>query len=203
MVHGSWNCSYVFICFVILLTFGYTFMQGSSTGGNVTSSAEFNIYADPHAAHIVLTSGIPIKLFGLQATHRVITTPEFLEKLSSMNNQVGPQVSMMLSKGVKPYVEEFGLNGRPIHDACIIAYLLQPHLFHGVPARVSVVHNSGEEETIGATIINTYPKYTASTTDQSSTPLIWVCQTITVQPVLQLITDLLQSYRSPRLIISL
>ncbi len=197
------DCSHVFICFVIPLTFGDKFMQGSSSGGNVTPSAEFNMYADPHAAHIVLTSGIPIKLFGLQTTHHVITSPEFLEQLSSMNNQVGPQVSMMLSKGVKPYVEEFGLSGRPIHDACIIAYLLQPHLFEGVPARVSVVHNSGEEETIGATIINTYPKYTASTTDQSSTPLIWVCQTIAVQPVLQLISDLVQTYRSPRLISSI
>jgi purine nucleosidase len=171
-------------------------MGGSSCGGNVTAAAEFNMYADPHAAHVVLNSGIPIKMIGFHATQHVVTSQNFLDQLRSMNNMVGPEVSTMLSQGVKPYMDEFGLTGRPIHDACIIAYLLQPHLFHGEFAHVAVVYATGEEESLGATIINTYPKYTGSSTNPSTGTKVWVCQTIDVPPVLNLILDLLRTYRS-------
>ena len=39
--------------------------------GNTTPSAEFNIYVDPHAANIVLESGIPLTMMGLDVTHQV------------------------------------------------------------------------------------------------------------------------------------
>ena len=50
-------------------------MGGSRTHGNVTAAAEFNIYFDPEAAHAVFTSGIPIKMVGLNVTEQVIATP--------------------------------------------------------------------------------------------------------------------------------
>ncbi|MFN3285513.1 MAG: nucleoside hydrolase [bacterium] len=37
---------------------------GSGQGGNVTACAEYNFYADPEAAALVLDSGLPITLFG-------------------------------------------------------------------------------------------------------------------------------------------
>ena len=50
-------------------------MGGAITEGNVTPSAEFNIYVDPHAAHVVLNSGIKLTMISLDVTHQVITTP--------------------------------------------------------------------------------------------------------------------------------
>ena len=43
-------------------------MGGAITGGNITSTAEFNIWEDPEAAQIVFSSGIPIIMCGLDVT---------------------------------------------------------------------------------------------------------------------------------------
>ena len=40
-------------------------MGGSASEGNATATAEFNIWHDPEAAHIVFESGIPITMYGL------------------------------------------------------------------------------------------------------------------------------------------
>ena len=58
-------------------------MGGARGQGNITPSAEFNIYVDPHAAHVVFTAGIPTVLFTLDATHQVLTTPERFRTNSS------------------------------------------------------------------------------------------------------------------------
>jgi purine nucleosidase len=57
-------------------------------GGNITPQAEFNIYADPHAAHIVFHSGIPITLIPLDVTHKTMlytTQIDLLKKLRIPN----------------------------------------------------------------------------------------------------------------------
>ena len=54
-----------------------TLMGGSLTFGNVTPAAEFNIWCDPEAAHVVFTSGIPIRMIGLNVTRQVLATPDY------------------------------------------------------------------------------------------------------------------------------
>jgi len=49
--------------------------------GNVTPMAEFNIYVDPHAAHIVFHSGIPITLIPLDVTHKCLFKQEHVDRL--------------------------------------------------------------------------------------------------------------------------
>ncbi|HXK04261.1 MAG TPA: nucleoside hydrolase, partial [Verrucomicrobiae bacterium] len=49
-----------------------TLMGGSLSGGNVSPSAEFNIYVDPEAASIVFRSGVPITMVGLDVTRKAM-----------------------------------------------------------------------------------------------------------------------------------
>lgn len=109
-----------------------------SEGGNITASAEFNIYADPHAAQIVFASGLPIAALGLDVTHQVRTTPERmarLEKLTSPQARAAAQL-LRFSEGVERDLA--GRTGAPLHDPAVIAYLLAPELFESAPARIEV-----------------------------------------------------------------
>jgi purine nucleosidase len=55
--------------------------------GNITPSAEFNIFVDPQAADIVLNAGVPIVMLPLDVTHKLLTTPKRLEALASIGNR--------------------------------------------------------------------------------------------------------------------
>ena len=104
-------------------------MGGAVTHGNVTAAAEFNIYVDPHAAQVVFASGIPIKLITLDTTHQVLTTPEHLKSFRELNTPVGDAAADLLAHYGTPDIERYGMNGAPLHDPCVIAYLLNPQLF--------------------------------------------------------------------------
>ena len=65
--------------------------------GNITPSAEFNIYVDPHAAHVVLSAGIPTTLITLDVTHQVLTTPERLAAIRAIGNPVSTAAAGMLA----------------------------------------------------------------------------------------------------------
>ena len=47
--------------------------------GNVTTTAEFNIFVDPHAAQEVFQFGVPIQIAPLDVTHQVVLTGERLQ----------------------------------------------------------------------------------------------------------------------------
>ncbi len=106
--------------------------------GNITPTAEFNIYVDPEAADIVLQSGVPITMHPLDVTHRALTTPERLDRIAALGNASGAAVAAMLSFSEKFDMEKYGSRGGPLHDPCVIAYLLRPDLFRGRRINVSV-----------------------------------------------------------------
>ncbi len=106
--------------------------------GNITPAAEFNVFVDPEAADIVLRSDIPVTLLSLDVTHRVLTTPERLARIRALGNACGSAVAAMLSFSEKFDVEKYGSAGGPLHDPCVIAYVLQSDLFSGRAVNVSV-----------------------------------------------------------------
>ena len=69
---------------------------GFFEGGNVTPTAEFNIYVDPQAARLVFEAGIPITLIPLDCTHQALTTKARVEKFRVMPNKTGPAVAQLL-----------------------------------------------------------------------------------------------------------
>jgi hypothetical protein len=73
-------------------------MGGALGLGNVTPAAEFNFYVDPHAAAIVLQSGIPIALMGLHLTHQAICDEQHLQRLAALDTATGRAVHGMLTR---------------------------------------------------------------------------------------------------------
>ncbi len=129
-------------------------MGGATTHGNVTPSAEFNIYCDPHAAQIVMTSGVPIVMMGLDVTHQTIATPNRLAKLRQIGDSIGPLVATLLKDYSHHDIQHYGFEGPPLHDPCVIAYLVNPTLFETRRCFVEVEIHS--EVTIGRTIVDWY-----------------------------------------------
>jgi purine nucleosidase len=121
-------------------------------GGNATPAAEFNIHVDPHAAHVVFTSGCPLTLVPLDVTHQVITTPERMDRLRAIGRPVTDCVVRMLDFFNRYDMGRYGFPGAPLHDPCTIAYLLEPSLFSGKTVNVEIDIYS--PLTLGMTVID-------------------------------------------------
>jgi len=96
-------------------------------GGNITPLAEFNIYADPHAAHIVFHSGIPITLIPLDATHKCILTQQHVDQLLEIKSPI----SRFIHDSVEDYMRfsfERGQKGCALHDPLTLAAVIAPEL---------------------------------------------------------------------------
>jgi purine nucleosidase len=125
---------------------------GFFEGGNVTPAAEFNIYVDPHAADIVFQSGIPITLIPLDCTHKALTTNARVEKFRTMKNKSGPAIAEMMDFFERFDELKYGTDGGPLHDPCVIAWLLDPELFTSRFVNVAIEVES--ELTRGMTVID-------------------------------------------------
>ena len=125
---------------------------GWSEGGNITPTAEFNIYVDPHAARLVFQCGAPITLVPLDCTHQALSTRARVEPFRQMKNRTGPAVAEMLDFSERFDVEKYGSDGGPLHDPCVIAWLLQPELFTGKDVNVEIECES--ELTMGQTVVD-------------------------------------------------
>ena len=123
---------------------------GLFEGGNVTPAAEFNIYVDPHAADIVLRAGIPTVVSPLDCTHQALTTARRVEAFRKLGTRPGTAVAELLEFFERYDEHKYGTDGGPLHDPCVVAYLLRPDLFSGRHINVSVETTS--ELTMGMTV---------------------------------------------------
>lgn len=118
--------------------------------GNITPTAEFNIYVDPEAAKAVFKAGIPITVFPLDVTHKALTTPARIEAFRAIGNRAGEAVAEMTEFAERFDRKKYGTDGAPLHDPCVIAYLLKPELFSGRFVNVEIETQS--ELTLGMTV---------------------------------------------------
>lgn len=123
-------------------------------GGNITPVAEFNLYADPDAAKVVLASGVKLTYVPLDVTHKILTSDARLKQIQALNNKAGGLVSSILNEYVKADMVHYSLPGGPVHDASVIAWLLKPELFSG--KMINVVVDSREGPGFGQTIADWY-----------------------------------------------
>ena len=109
-----------------------------SEGGNITPSAEFNIWADPDAAAVVFGSGVEVVAFGLDATHQVRATEARIKAIEAVNSDSARTAAAMLRFSQRIEREVVGWKAAPLHDACPIAWLMRPELFELKPCRIEV-----------------------------------------------------------------
>lgn len=122
-------------------------MGGAMELGNVTAAAEFNIFVDPHAARVVFEAGAPLVMLGLDVTHKALVTDDRLAAIQAIGTPVATACAGLLDFFNRYDKERYQVPGAPLHDPCVIAYLLRPELFKGQVRRVDVetegTHTSG------------------------------------------------------------
>jgi len=122
---------------VASLVKGIVLMGGSLGKGNVTPSAEFNIYADPEAASIVFSSGAPIVMMGLDVTLSVVLDPPRIQQITSKPGKA----RSILKASMEFYTQSclrYAGSYPAMHDPCTIAYLHDPSMFSVKPMRIEV-----------------------------------------------------------------
>ena len=114
-------------------------MGGARTeGGNITASAEFNIWADPDAAHEVMQSGARVVMIGLDVTHDVRATEERICAVEAIGNASADASAAMLRFSQRIEHTIVGWHSAPLHDPCTVAYVLAPDIFTLKPARIDI-----------------------------------------------------------------
>ncbi|MEM9999875.1 MAG: nucleoside hydrolase [Pseudomonadota bacterium] len=125
---------------------------GFFEGGNVTPAAEFNIYVDPHAAKIVFDAGVDLVIVPLDCTHKALTTRARVDALIARQTPVCDAAAQLIDFFERFDEDKYGTDGGPLHDPCVIAYLLAPELFTGRRCHVDV--ETGSELTMGMTVVD-------------------------------------------------
>jgi purine nucleosidase len=118
--------------------------------GNITPTAEFNIYVDPEAADVVLRSGVEIVMVPLDVTHQVLATKERIAAIRANGNAASTAVTAMLEFSERFDLGKYGWPGAPLHDPCVMAYLIDPTLFEG--RHINVMVETASELTVGMTV---------------------------------------------------
>jgi purine nucleosidase len=118
--------------------------------GNITPTAEFNIYVDPEAADVVLRSGIKMTMLPLDVTHQMRSTKPRLERFRALGNRCGVAAAEMMAFSEPFDLKKYGWDGAPLHGPCVPAFMLKPELFTGREINVTV--ETGSELTMGMSV---------------------------------------------------
>lgn len=101
-------------------------MGGAYQHGNVTPAAEFNIYADAEAAHVVFSCGRRVVMMGLDLTRQALCYPEIVERMDKVKTKGGKLFVDLMRFFCMTQKRTFGWAGGPLHDPTTIAYLIDP-----------------------------------------------------------------------------
>lgn len=113
-------------------------MGGSVTYGNWTPAAEFNIFVDPEAAYRVFNSGIHVKMSGINLTRQCCLTVEHIEKFREIGTKAANFAADLTEFFIDTTVKSASLSGANMHDACAVAWIIDPNLIKGAEMHIDV-----------------------------------------------------------------
>lgn len=129
-------------------------MGGAIGLGNWTPSAEFNIYADPEAADVVVNAGVPVTLVPLEVTHLALATEPVLDRIAALDTPVARMSDALLRFFTDTYREVFGFPAPAVHDPCAVAAVIDPSI---VPTRhLNVAIDTASALSAGRTVVDVY-----------------------------------------------
>ena len=103
-------------------------MGGSVDNGNTSPAAEFNIMCDPEAAHVVFSSGITVRMVGLNVTRKVLVTNEVVSRMEKINNKASDMFVKLMKVFNDNQRKTFGVQAGPLHDPATIASIIDESL---------------------------------------------------------------------------
>ncbi len=106
--------------------------------GNDTPTSEFNIFADPHAAHIVLHAGWPVRLVALDVTMQTPMQREQVDTLVRSGSPVMRVIKQMLDYYFDVFAPAYGVTAFHMHDPLCLAAAFRPELLSWKPMYVDV-----------------------------------------------------------------
>lgn len=117
---------------------GISFM-GGGTFGNRTAAAEFNVWADPDAAAIVVDSGVPLVMSGLDATHRFLATPDRIARVRALRGRPAAVFSDLFDFFAGSYRDRHDdLPGAAVHDPVAVLAISRPDLVTRTPMHLAI-----------------------------------------------------------------
>ncbi len=127
-------------------------MGGSTERGNRTPYAEFNAWVDPEAAALVLASGVPFTMVGLNLTHQARATAEVIARMHALGTPLGATVAGWFEFFGSTYRSLFGAGAAPVHDPCAVALVAEPGVVRCTDAFMAV--ETDGRWTRGATVVD-------------------------------------------------
>lgn len=126
-----------------------TAMGSSLSGGNITAQAEFNVYSDPEAWQVVLASGVPLTVVGLDVTTKTYLSQDNLAVLLEKEGRASA-----LLKGIADYAAtRSSQSGLTLNDALAVASVVNPPVVttQAADLRVQARPGSGDDGKTTAT----------------------------------------------------
>ena len=171
---------------------GLTIMGGSAGPGNITSVAEFNIWADPEAAATVFEKAAPVTMVGLDVTNKVVVGAEETARMRAAGTPaatLAADVTDFLRDRFRQYV---GQSVVPLHDATAVIAATHPHLFER--SRHPIAVEVTGEITRGMTVADLRPPALIEAIGPSGVPASDVVWDTDADAVRELIVEAVEAY---------